>query len=101
MTTTLIRYDVVIHEPSPSIEKHPDLGPVITIEPCASLPSLAVEGIASDGRRCQAITDANVRCPKDAAVALVVDGDVPAHVCGGHYGVHRRGKRSVHLVIEP
>lgn len=53
------------------------------------------DGIAAhEGHQCDAWSEAGRRrCPKTAAVQLLVPwGDHPILLCGGHYGVHRRGK---------
>lgn len=74
--------------------------------PCATLDrhvdALVIgefDGVGSDGRRCQALTlDDRDRCPKDGAVAVIVNGGF-VHLCGTHFGVHRRGKRLVEVVL--
>ena len=56
------------------------------------------EGItAPEGARCEALSESKGRrCPKDAAILLVLDEDYGDHdplaLCGGHFGVHRRGR---------
>ncbi len=57
------------------------------------------DGITSDGRRCLAITAKREQCPKDSAVALLAGCCQAVHVCGGHFGVHRRGVRSLNVVL--
>ena len=74
-------------------------GPTLLLSPAHADIPLTFDGVASDGRPCRAVTQADVRCPKDSAVALFVDGALVA-VCGGHMGVHRRGK-VLWLVVEP
>lgn len=79
--------------------------PVLLVLPCPSLPMLTFEGVTSDGRRCQAVTAKRERCPKPGAVALLVEGHQPQHVCGTHFGGHRRaaerGDRCQQLVLVP
>ena len=53
------------------------------------------DGIASpDGRPCEALSvSGGRRCPKPSAVLLSIRDEPMLALCGGHFGVHRAGKR--------
>ena len=47
------------------------------------------------GHQCGAITAKGDRCPKEGVVSLVYMAGLdmwPVDLCGGHFGMHRRGK---------
>lgn len=72
------------------------LGPPSILPDHNGLPPLTWDGVASDGRPCEALSvTKDLRCPKPSAVALLVLDERPVALCGGHYGVHRRGNALV------
>jgi hypothetical protein len=73
-----------------------------TLLPHEDPPDWFLDGSTSAGEQCEAISEATrARCPKASVVRLHVDvlnghgnqtDPMSADVCGGHFGVHRRGK---------
>ncbi len=100
MTVTLQR-DVMVHDlVSPLVEHR--VGFVQALDPDADdRPADACEGLASADARypwCEAVTARDERCPKDSTVVLMASGHADVFLCGGHYGVHRRGDRPLWVV---
>ena len=67
----------------------------MTLGPC-HVGSHVPDGLAApEGFQCDAHSqNTDQRCPKFAAVVLLVDipGVMPIYLCGTHYDRHRRGK---------
>lgn len=48
---------------------------------------------------CSARTEKGRHCPKDAVVLLECEESPPAGLCGGHFGVHRRGEHELRVYL--
>lgn len=94
---TTLGVGIVMHQAPEFVDA--DLGPCVTLDRHYDKPLIGeFDGVAGDGARCHAVTENHrLRCPKDGAVGLIVNG-AWLMVCGGHYGVHRRGRRILELV---
>jgi hypothetical protein len=77
------------------LAEHRPNGSVIMRDPAPPVPTNDVYdycGSTCPLTRCMSLSEASGgQCPKDAVIRLFTEDD-PVDVCGGHFGVHRRGK---------